>query len=126
MSKKSKKARVTCLGCGSAMKARDLACRKCGRPSPMAETRKAMLASGTTFVGKAMRPRCSRCGNVSRPEARHCTGCGSALLQVVKSAAQAEADMWMVRYRREANPAQREVFWRLAHPDLYRKGGTAS
>ena len=126
-SKKRKKSRVTCLGCGSSMKSRDAACRKCGRPSEALRVRAAQKAAGIAFVGKSQRPVCPRCRQSSRPGARHCTSCGSGLLSVVKSAAQIDHDRYMALYRREADPGRREVYWQLANPELFgRKGGRAS
>lgn len=126
--KRSKKAKggMRCPGCRARMGKRDAACRECGRPSQELQVRTAQKAAGISFIGKSQRPLCPRCRVTSRPGAVCCTTCGQALLSLVKSAAQTEADQWMARYRREANPGQREVYWRLAHPDIFPKGGAAS
>ena len=134
MSKKSKKSKVTCLGCGSVMKGKDVACRRCGhmregtmRHQPGAAKALFTPASGPSFLAKAAKPRCSRCGNASRYGAKHCTTCGASLLQPVKSAGETESDRYMTLHRREADPGRRELYWQLAHPDLYgSKGGQAS
>jgi len=123
--KRKKKAGVTCLSCGAGMKRKDAACRRCGAPTALGEARKAMAAGGVTFIGKSMRPRCPRCGNASRPTARHCTSCGTALLTVVKSAAEQSRDHYLALMRQESNPEARQGWWQLANPDLYGKG-TAS
>jgi ribosomal protein L40E len=116
-----------CLGCGARMKGRDVACRKCGWQTPAGEARKAMIAGGVRFVGKAMRPQCPRCRATSRPSARHCTHCGSALLAVVKSAGQVERDRYLSLAKRSPDPGRREVLWQLANPDIFgSKGGRAS
>jgi hypothetical protein len=126
--KRSRKGKggIRCPGCRARMGRKDAACRKCGRPSQELQVRAAQKAAGIAFTGKSQRPVCPRCRVTSRPGAVCCTSCGKPLLSLVKSAAQAEADLWMARFRRETNPAQREVYWQLAHPDLYPKGGTAS
>jgi hypothetical protein len=83
---------------------RDAACRNCGRPSQVMAERAAMkarAAPGVAFLGKSMRPLCPRCGNVSRAMAPHCTGCGSALLQVVKSLAEIDRDRNLAQFYRE-------------------------
>jgi hypothetical protein len=123
VSKKSK-SKVTCLGCGSRMKDKDVACRRCGharegmmRQQPGAAKALFTPVSGPAFLAKAARPRCGRCGNASRHGARHCTTCGVSLLQVVKSAGEAERDRYLAMHRAEPDPGRREVYWRLAHPD---------
>ncbi len=123
--KKKGKGGGRCPGCRARMGRRDAACRKCGRTAPMAEARAAMKAAGVSFVGKSMRPRCPRCGATSIPSARHCTSCGRALLTVVKSAAETERDRYMALVRREPDPSRREVYYKLANPQVYGKG-TAS
>src|ERR1022692_713528 len=105
MAKKGKKkTRITCLGCGSAMKKKALACSKCGRArpgsfqsQPAVAAAKAVFqpASGPAFVAKAMRPRCPRCSQANRAGSRHCTACGTPLLAVVKSAGQQHREATM-------------------------------
>jgi ribosomal protein L40E len=121
MSKKGK-TKATCLGCGGRMKAKDVACRKCGWSTPAGEACKAMIASGVHFIGKSMRPQCPRCRATSRPSAKHCKGCGSPLLMAVKSAGEMERDRYLALARQEADPGRREVFWRLANPDVSNAG----
>jgi hypothetical protein len=108
------------------MKGKDVACRRCDRPSPAAELRAAQKAAGIVFIGKSQRPVCPRCRQSSRPGARHCTSCGSGLLSVVKSAAQIDHDRYMALARREADPGRREAYYKLANPDVYGKKGRAS
>src|SRR5258708_20236482 len=67
--KRKKKGGFTCLSCGSKMKRKDVACRRCGAPTALAEARKAMAAGGGRFIGKSMRPRCPQAGNASIPPA---------------------------------------------------------
>jgi hypothetical protein len=135
MAKKGKKAKVTCLGCGSRMKGKDVACRRCGhmregtmRHQPGAAKAVFQPADGPAFLAKAARPRCGRCGNASRYGAKHCTSCGAALLSVVKSAADTERDRYMALLRASPDPVLREGYWELAQKaagHVYGKG-TAS
>jgi ribosomal protein L37E len=107
------------------MRVTDAACRRCAAVTPAGEARKAMIAGGVAFLGKSMRPRCPRCGNTSIPSARHCTSCGSALLSVVKSAAQVSRNRYMSQMLAEPDPATREVLWQAANPDLYGNRGAS-
>jgi hypothetical protein len=128
---KKKKAGVTCLACGSVMKGKDVACRKCGhmregvmmQQEPGAAKAVFRPVAGPAFLAKAARPRCGRCGSASRHGARHCTSCGVSLLQVVKSAGEAQRDRYLGLAAAEPDPGQRELLWRLAHPDVYGKNG---
>lgn len=99
MSKKKAKARVACLGCGSRMKARDVACRKCGCPrAGMAG--KFAGGSAVAFLAKSAgsawrcpcghqlgksATSCSSCGRIGGPGALRSTG--QALKFLAKSAA---------------------------------------
>jgi predicted amidophosphoribosyltransferase len=120
VAKKKKKGGFTCLSCGAWMKKRDAACRRCGAQTRLGDARQAMKAAGVTFIGKAMRPQCPRCRRTSRPDARHCTTCGSALLQVVKTANPAtDPDGRWTQMQYHYDPA-----WRLmAHDMLYKSQG---
>jgi predicted amidophosphoribosyltransferase len=117
---KKKKGGFTCRSCGSRMKGRDAACRRCGAPTRLGKARKAMAAAGVVFIGKAMRPQCPRCRRTSRPDAGHCTSCGSALLQVVKTANPAtDPDGRWTAMQYHYDPQ-----WRLmAHNMLYKSQG---
>lgn len=135
MSKKGKKSKVMCLGCGSVMKGKDVSCRRCGhmregtmRHQPGAAKAVFTPATGApAFLAKAAKPRCGRCGNASRYGAKHCTSCGASLLQLVKSAGEIERDRYMALAKREPDPGRRQVYWQLANPDLFgNKGGRAS
>jgi hypothetical protein len=138
VAKKKGRARVLCPGCGSKLKTKDIACRRCGtrRPGGLAASRsadKALFVPGDgapAFLVKAARPRCPspRCGAVStRPGAKHCTRCGAPLgLRVVKSAGDVQREVFMRDLCGSPDPAVRESLWRAAHPEIYGKGSTAS
>jgi|ERR1022692_1658067 hypothetical protein len=128
-----KKTRITCLGCGSAMKKKSVACSKCGRArqgsfrsQPAVAAAKAVFqpASGPAFVAKAMKPRCARCSAANRAGSLHCTACGSVMLAVVKSAGDQRRDSLMKQFYREDDPEFREGIWQAAHPEIYGGNGT--
>ena len=132
MAKKGK-LRLRCLSCDAGMKARDVACRRCGsrRPGGLAETRTAakvlfVPADGSRpFLVKAARPVCGRCGSSSRAGAVHCTSCGLALhLRVVKSTPEeTRKQIFLAKARADYRPEHREALWREAHPEIYGNGG---
>ena len=131
MAKGKKKNRVTCLTCGSRMKGKDVACRKCGQARPGSFRPQAAAAKSVfvpvgapAFLAKAARPRCARCTQTSRAGSRHCTACGTPMLAVVKSAGQQQRETLMAKFYREDNPEFREGLWQAAHPEIYGGNGT--
>jgi ssDNA-binding Zn-finger/Zn-ribbon topoisomerase 1 len=119
--KRKKKGGLTCLNCGSRMKQRDMACRKrgAGRPgsfAPVPGSAKAVLIPhiGKAFAAKSALPRCGRCGNASRRDARRCASCGSVLALAVVSKS---AD-FLAKRRAEPDPVSREVLFYQAHPEF--------
>lgn len=116
-----------CPGCDARMGKSDAACRKCGQPSQELQVRTGQKAAGITFIGKSQRPLCPRCRVTSRPGAVCCTSCGKPLLSLVKSMAEIDRDRYLVKFYREPDPGQAQVWWKLAHPETYgNQGGQAS
>jgi hypothetical protein len=128
--RKAKISRARCPACRSPMKARDVACRKCGRPAVAGK-----LAGGTVvpFLAKAAaqaRPRCPLGHGTGRPGAAHCTRCGSFLdfsspqteaVSKAVGASRGGGSQWAADFYREPDPARRQWLWELMHPET--KGG---
>jgi|HubBroStandDraft_6_1064221.scaffolds.fasta_scaffold00231_26 hypothetical protein len=125
--RKNGKGGMRCPGCRARMSKKDAACRRCGQPSQELQVRTAQKAAGIAFLGKSQRPLCPGCRVTSPAGAVCCTSCGKPLLSLVKSAGQIEHDRYMAMARREPDPGRREVYFKLANPDIYGKqGGRAS
>ena len=135
--RKASKARVGCPGCGSRLKARDVACRKCGKQreggfAATGSAAKALFVPGDgapPFLVKAARApaarACASCRHLNKAAYSYCVNCGRPLLSVVaKSAGNAQREVFLAKVRAESNPEWREGWWRAAHPELYGRGAS--
>jgi hypothetical protein len=121
--------RWACWKCGTAMRKKGLACKRCRRSDPAAV--KSQIATLTKSMGsvrpvpvtaaRAPKPRCPNpaCGAKGGRKANACSRCGTAFsrehavradkaVRSVQLAVHGSPEWWEARARREWNPADRE------------------
>jgi len=130
MSKKSRKAEATCLGCGKSLKAKWAACPRCRRVN-MARVRKTaapVLTKSARAVLKSATVQCGR-GHWNRPGGACCTVCGDLMpgiavppVEWVGKSALA-TNFWETQYGNSPDPGLREMVRKARYGGL--GGGTA-
>lgn len=145
MSKKKSQAKVTCLGCGSRMKNKDVACRKCGQMRPAGMQGKGVAVqlvksanvlplirkSARAKAAGTARPACWNGCPPGKPGHVHCVSCGARyglsyaqhMDRTYKAADPLGSTYWGVLAQRETDPAQREAYRELARTEAIRAAG---